>query len=192
PADWPDAPGQVLVMARPVRSSMSREQAGWLVALVRWSAIDEVLRGASILGTHQRPGAFLVLMHGDQAIAGHAEWLPGSRGNAHRALIHNRISAHEDPGNEQGDESFVELTAGASPAGWRVLVYRDPSEAFAVVRWFAWSVLGAGVLGLLLSAGVAYGLARGFSRRIDHLADGTRRLAADELAHRVSDPTQDE
>jgi signal transduction histidine kinase/ActR/RegA family two-component response regulator len=62
----------------------------------------------------------------------------------------------------------------------------------AVVRWFALSVLGAGVVGLLLSAGVAYALARGFSRRIDLLAEGTRRLAAGEYAHRVSDTRKDE
>src|SRR5262249_51982825 len=44
----------------------------------------------------------------------------------------------------------------------------------------------------LLSAGVAYVLARGFSRRIDSLADGTRRLAAGEQAYRVSDERRDE
>jgi signal transduction histidine kinase/CheY-like chemotaxis protein len=44
----------------------------------------------------------------------------------------------------------------------------------------------------LLSAGVAYLLARGFSRRIDHLAEGARRPAAGEHAHRVSDHRHDE
>src|SRR5262249_33630395 len=122
---------------------------------------------------------------------GHAEWLPAPGTHPRRTLIHNRIAAHEDPHHARGDESFVEISAGDPPAGWRVIVYRDPSEAFAVVRWFAWSVLGAGVLGLLLSGGAAYLLAIGFSKRIDRMADGTRRLAAGDLAHRVSDAAPD-
>ena len=192
PASRPGATGPVLVIARPVRSSVSHDQAGWLVALVRWSAIDDLLRDASMLGERQNARAFAVLMSGERPIAGHAEWLPDPRSATRPSLIHNHVSAHEDPTNRRGDDSFVEVSTGERPAGWRVLVYRDPSEAFAVVRWFAWSVLGAGVLGLLLSAGVAYLLARGFSRRIDHLADGTRRLAAGEQAYRVSDDRRDE
>jgi signal transduction histidine kinase/CheY-like chemotaxis protein len=131
-------------------------------------------------------------MLGDRAIAGNAAWLSGAGPRDGRSLIHNHLLDHEDPAHHRGDESFVEISSGPQPAGWRVLVYRDPSEAFAVVRWFAWTVLGAGVLGLLLAAGVAYVLARGFSRRIDRLAEGTRRLAAGEYSHRVSDASRDE
>src|SRR5262249_34173942 len=77
PVTRPGATGPVLVIARPVRSSVSHDQTGWLVALVRWSALDDLLRDASMLGERQNPRAFAVLMSGERPIAGHAEWLPG-------------------------------------------------------------------------------------------------------------------
>ncbi len=186
------APQPVFVMAHAVRSSLSKETSGWLVALVRWSAVSEVIQGTSVVGQNQAPGAFMVLLRGTQPIAGHTEWLPGRMSRDTRRLIRNRALRHEDPRHYRGDESFVELTSGNRPEGWHVVFYRDAREAFRAVRWFAWSVLAAGILGLLVAALLSLGAAREFTRRVSTLTQGTQRLAAGDYAHRIVDRRDDE
>ena len=192
PQRVPGAPDPVLVMAQEIRSSVSHQPAGWLVALVRWSAVSNVVQSTSVEGRSQSREAFLILYQDDQPIAGHAEWRPGAFANDRRQLIHSRVLAHEDPRHYTGAETFVELAAGVSAAGWRVVFYRDAAEAFAPVRLFAWSVLAAGILGLLLAAALTLRAAGEFTRRVEVLRQGTQRLASGDYAHRVSDVRGDE
>src|ERR1051325_3854665 len=192
PQRVPGAPDPVLVMAQEIRSSVSHQPAGWLVALVRWSAVSNVVQSTSVEGRSQSREAFLILYQDDQPIAGHAEWRPGAFANDRRQLIHSRVLAHEDPRHYTGAETFVELAAGVSAAGWRVVFYRDAAEAFAPVRLFAWSVLAAGILGLLLAAALTLRAAGEFPRRVEVLRQGTQRLASGDYAHRVSDVRGDE
>jgi signal transduction histidine kinase/CheY-like chemotaxis protein len=73
-----------------------------------------------------------------------------------------------------------------------VVFYRDAGEAFAPLRLFAWSVLAAGILGLLVAAVLLLRAAQEFTRRVDTLREGTQRLASGDYAHRVVDTRDDE
>ena len=186
------APQPVWAMVRPVQSSLSHAQAGWLMALVRWSAVSEVVQGTSVVGRNQSPDAFMILMRGDQPIAGHGEWLPGRLAHDRRHLIRSQAVRHGNPQHNTGNERSVEITSGPRPADWHVVFFRDASQAFAPVRLFAWSVLAAGIIGLLVAAALSLRAAGDFTRRVETLRLGTQRLAAGDYAHRVIDARDDE
>src|SRR5207247_2358597 len=82
--------------------------------------------------------------------------------------------------------------SSASSPGWQVLVFRDREEALAIVRLFIMGVLMAALIGLLMAAASSFVIARGISRPIGQLTEGTRRLADGELEHRVAETGNDE
>lgn len=192
PMRVPGTGERVLPMARPLRSRLAQQNSGWLVALVRWSRISALVSNVAIAGRPQRPLAFAVLFTGDAPAAGRLEWLPQAmQARSMTRALHRLHDAH-DP---EGAGTRPQSVAGRAPdpiANWHVLVMRDTHEAFAVVRMFAWSVLAAGIIGLLVAAAVVFRLARDLSGRIDSLTRGTQRLAAGDYAHRVTDSHDDE
>jgi len=54
------------------------------------------------------------------------------------------------------------------------------------------ALVGSALIGVILAAVLAFLIARGTSRRIARLADGTRRLAAGDLEHRIENAGEDE
>ncbi len=194
PVAVPGSPGQALVMARPLRSSISHQRSGWLVAFVRWPAIEAVVRSAPVGGQAQRPAAFAVLFKGARPIAGHPEWLPQVDADAPgRSLIQS--NPHPTVLKVAGTESYdavIHLSPGGPRAGWDLVVFRDKHEALSVVRLFATSVFIAGLLGLALAAAFAFGIASWLTRRIAHLRASARALREGRLSHRASDPGNDE
>ncbi|MEQ1832833.1 MAG: ATP-binding protein [Candidatus Eisenbacteria bacterium] len=197
PMSIPGTRERVLPMARPLHSRLAPGQTGWLIAMVRWRTVEEIVSGVLIAGRPQRKHAFALLYSNGVPIAGSTVWLP--------AAIHDRGMAHvrhgmRDETDVSPGEDAPPRRAGSDPHAadigtaelWEVEVYRDSSEAFAVVRLFAWSSLAAGLLGLIVAAVVAFRLAQGFSGRIDALTQGTERLAAGDYAYRVQDERGDE
>jgi hypothetical protein len=145
PESRPGAAGPVLVIARPVRSSVSHEQVGWLVALVRWSALDDLVRGAAMLGEPAERGRVRRAHVGQppdrrprRAAAGRA---------SHRRSVSTITSARtRTRGTTAVTTRSVDVASDPGPVGWRVLVYRDPtrrSPSCAGSRGASW----AGVLG---------------------------------------------
>ena len=192
PMRVPGADKRVLPMARPLRSRLAQQNSGWIVALVGWPRISALVSGVSIAGRPQRPSAFAVLFADDAPSGGRLEWLPQAMQAGSMTRAQHRLHDARDPEYERALPVPVAGSVHDPVASWSVLVMRDTQEAFAVVRTFAWSVLAAGMIGLLVAAAVVFWLARDLSRRIDSVTKGTQRLAAGDYAHRVVDPHDDE
>ena len=192
PLRVPGANERVLPMARPLRSRLAQQNSGWLVALVSWPSISALVSNVAIAGRPQRPLAFAVLFTGDTPSGGRVEWLQQAMQAHSMTRAEHRLHDVRDPEGARAQPGSGPGTVPDPVAKWHVLVMRDTYEAFAVVRTFAWSVLAAGIIGLLVAAAVVFRLARDLSRRIDSLTRGTQRLAAGDYAHRVIDSHDDE
>lgn len=194
PVKIPGTAERALVFVRSLRSSISRGQSGWLVAFVRWPAIQAVIADAPVGGQAQRAAAFAVLFRGSRAIAGHPEWLPQSGSDLRP---HSLIRSVPRPAPATGTaaepyDAVIHLSPGGPAAGWDVVVFRDKHEALAVVRLFAWSVLVTGLLGLAVATAFAFGIARRLSQRIALLRVSSSAWREGRLSHRVLDSRNDE
>ncbi|MCE9627134.1 MAG: sensor histidine kinase, partial [Candidatus Eisenbacteria bacterium] len=191
PVDFASVPRKVLVLARPIVSRIDGEQSGWLIALVKWEMISQMVSEIPIGGREQRNTAFAVIECLGKPEGGGLLWLDPV---ATTGFTLARDEMRDEPENNSTERFH---TPGGPPDigpayEWVVTVRRDPAEAFAIVRVFGWSVLGAAILGLLFAAMVAVRLAGGLSQRIDRLGEGTRKLAGGDYSNRVADPANDE
>lgn len=191
PVDLVGVPRKVLVLARPIVSRIDGEPSGWLIALVRWEAISRMVSEIPIGGREQRNTAFAVIECLGKPAGGGMVWLdPVATADFTVARDHMREALDN---NSPGLSADPKGPPAIGPAyEWEVVVRRDPAEAFAIVRVFGYSVIGAGILGLLFAALVAVRLAGRLAQRIERLDEGTRKLAAGDYASRVADPVNDE
>jgi PAS domain S-box-containing protein len=186
-----------LHLAHPILSRMSPAPIGWLAATVRLEAVEGILNPEP--GEAGKEGKLFVLFdRTGRPIAGRRDLL-------------DRFRQGRAEGNEWAP-ALPELPAGelvraggyllvregpiSSPASvlpdLRVVALWRAAEAYAVVRIFAAGVVGAAALGLALAAGATFLTARGISRRLRKVTEGTARLAKGELAYRVEEGREDE
>jgi signal transduction histidine kinase/DNA-binding response OmpR family regulator len=186
----PGASRSVFVIARPVMSRLRPERIGWLVAFLDGRAFDRLVTGARIRQRAQDNSGFLVLLDsGGHVLAGRTS-LPPSL-----LEITQRTGGRVTPALiEAAKRSGYLVATGTSKnwPDWQVLVFRDSKDAFGIVRVFVIGVVMAALIGLLLAGGSSFVIARGISRPIRQLTEGTRRLAGGELEHRVAETGDDE
>src|SRR5580765_6082899 len=156
----PGAAGPGVLIARPIRSRSSTERFGWLVGLIDWRAIEGLVAAVDVAGLPQRDAGFVLLLDpAGRIIARPASITPRLLGEAGAA------AAQCPPGTSivrLGPEGtyIVACDTPVSPKNsdsWRVIMFRDTNEAFAVVRVFVSSVLVAALIGLLVATLVAIG-----------------------------------
>lgn len=195
PGAEPDDMPQLFI-ARPIQSRLATEPIGILVAAANWNRVEEIVAGSPIGGREQSVAGFALLFDTDGTlVAGRrdiaAQMAPPMKDfrllrnkalatltlDGAEYLAIRRAAGREYP--DLAEELFVATF-------WRA------DEAYAVVRQFALTAVGSFVLALALAAGASYLLARGITRRLRRLAEGTHRLAEGDLAHRVEVGAYDE
>jgi len=178
PAD-PSANSTVVHIAQPIRSRLSTEPIGWLVASVRWNEVERLVGNApGGSRKHDNERFFLLVdplghvIAGDRSLAD-ASGLPAT-GNDYLVVTHKAAGAS------------VPLRGFGVVAGW------EKRKAFNVDRSFVAVVLASTALGVLLATGVSFGIARYITRRLGDLVEGTGLVARGELSHRVQEGPDDE
>ena len=89
-------------------------------------------------------------------------------------------------------QTVIAAMAAVPSTGWTVLAEQPLSEAFAPMYAALWRTAGLLLLGAALSAALAYWLAGRMSGPIQMLREGTRRIGAGELDHRIRIASGDE
>ena len=183
---WGDLPVEgsagpaVVRIAQPIISRLSTEPIGWLVASVRWDAVEQLVaesHGASQSGSTGT--IFLLVDASGRIIAG------------------DRTRARAAGWPEIGGDHLV-VTRGVqdgtttSLRGARLVAAWNRRDAFSVGRVFVEMVLVSTVLGVLLAAGVSFAIARYITRRLRKLIEGTGLVARGELSYRVEEGQDDE
>lgn len=178
-AERPGA-GAFLRVAQPIITRLSTEPIGWLVARVRWNAVESLLAEAT---DASQPGetntVFLLvdasgnIVAGDRAEANAAGWPTFDR----RRLV---ISRHAT------DESSAPLRGTKLVAAW------DRRDAFGVDRIYVGLVVAATAFGVMLAAGVSFAIASYITRRLRKLVEGTGLVARGQLSYRVEEGPDDE
>jgi signal transduction histidine kinase/CheY-like chemotaxis protein/HPt (histidine-containing phosphotransfer) domain-containing protein len=191
----PGAAGPVIVLAEPIVSRLSVGPAGWMVGLVNWDAIETIV-SVKPRDIGDAEGFNLLLDRNGSALAGPEHLLkrvPGASESV-RDLDRSGYAIHRFGRDAEYVVAIAaeHRDADATRLGWHVVLFRDARGALGVVRVFAWSVLAAALFGLLLAAGSAFLIARGISRPVQRLTQGTQRLARGELDFRVPEEDQDE
>jgi signal transduction histidine kinase/DNA-binding response OmpR family regulator len=178
-----------VVLASPVKSRLSPDRVGWLVGFVDWKAVKRLVARVDVAGHAQGPRGFVLLAEQDGRIFARPDGVSA-------ALLAEAEKAARDaqPGTslQRLGSAGTYLVANDLPTReigliepWRILAYRDTSEAFDLVRVFMASVLAAALIGLLLAIGLSFWIARSIARPIQALTEGTLRVARGDLAHPV-------
>jgi PAS domain S-box-containing protein len=170
----------ILRVAQPIITRLSTEPIGWMVATVRWDAVEKTV--AEVAEPSRTAGTttiFLLvdasggIMAGDRARAEAAGWPAFDRGH----LVITRSAT---------DENAAPLRGARLVAAW------NRREAFSVDRIYVGLVLAATVLGVMLAAGVSFAIARYITRRLRKLVEGTGLVARGQLSYRVEEGPNDE
>jgi PAS domain S-box-containing protein len=187
----PDAAGNALILAHPIRASDSEQPVGWLAVWIDWRHFEEHVAALSIEGQAQDAQGFVLLVDPNgEVLAGRSDLMPQATLPASTLAPAMAAGIVRTPLAASGDyfAAWSSVPTGADDlSAWRVIAFRHTRAALAVVRVFAWSVAGSALLGLLLAAGASLQIAREVTRQIRRLADGALTLAGGDLAHRVSE-----
>jgi PAS domain S-box-containing protein len=183
---WGDLPAEgsarpaSLRIVQPIVSRLSTEPIGWLVASVRWDAVERLVAASSGAAQASDSETFFLLedasgriIAGDRSRADAAGWPKFDRDH----LVLTRIA--------QGV-----TTAPLRDA--RIVAVWNKRDAYTIDRIFVELVLASSALGVLLAAGVSFAIASYITRRLRKLADGAGLVARGQLSHRVEEGPDDE
>jgi signal transduction histidine kinase/DNA-binding response OmpR family regulator/HPt (histidine-containing phosphotransfer) domain-containing protein len=183
---------RALLLVNPIVSRLTDRPVGWLVAYVNWEEIERVVLQASVQGLPQDASRCLLLLDGaGEVIAGPQGLLARLPGAAK--------AARSTPGGtvtirDLGEAGTFLVARHREPADastigplWQLAAFHEIDQAHAIVRIFARGVFGSAALGLILAGALSFLIARGITRPIRALVEGTRRVAEGDLAHRVAE-----
>jgi PAS domain S-box-containing protein len=183
---WSDLPVETpakptsLCIAQPIISELSTEPIGWLVALVRWDAVERLVANPQGASPASRAESFFLLEDANRRI------VAGDRSRAFGA------------GWPTIGGDYLVVSEGAQDGtppplrGARLVAAWNKRDAFSVGRAFVAVVVASTALGVLLAAGVSFAIARYITRRLHMLVEGTGLVALGQLSYRVEERPDDE
>jgi signal transduction histidine kinase len=179
----------VYAVATPLRSQLSGDNLGWMVAFVDWGVVERRIAAANVAGDRQDEAGFLLLVDAVGNV------LAGRRDLAQKAGVG---LAQLSPLARQGSglyrngpsKAYVEAWVGggdrtASTGAWRLVAFHDTHRAFAIVDVFVHGIWVAMLVGLFVAAVLSLWVARGVTRPVRGLLAATHRLARGDLDVRV-------
>ncbi|HVF64668.1 MAG TPA: GAF domain-containing protein, partial [Casimicrobiaceae bacterium] len=129
------------------------------------------------------PDIGLVLRKTDLSALAHVQAALGAKGPEQA-----RVTVTRDVGGNE----VLTAYAGIEPLGWKVFVEQPAAEVTSRLNDSIWRTGALLVAGLIISALVAWFLARGMARPIRTLQEGAQRIGAGDLDHRIQVKTGDE
>jgi PAS domain S-box-containing protein len=179
PADPSENPA-VIRIAREIRSMSNGQPIGWLVASVRWDAIEQILTR-----TTERSGAgdtdqFFLLEDATGRVVAGAQ--PRADAARRPETASDYLAADSAPSG----------STAAPLRGFRVHAVWDKRQALGMEPRFVSLVLASAVARLLIAVGVAFVIARYSTSRLRALTEGARVIAGGDLSYRVEERSADE
>ena len=179
PAETPGKPTLVRI-AQPIISDLSTEPIGWLVATVRWDAVERLVADPQGVSPKSPSATVFLLVDASEHV------LAGDRSRAEAIGWPTIRDDYVVVARGALDGSVPPLRSARLVAAW------DKSDAFRVDRVFAAVVVGSTILGILLAAGVSFGIARYITRRLRKLVEGAGLVARGQFSYRVEESPNDE
>jgi PAS domain S-box-containing protein len=178
PADASE-PSSVLRIAHPIRTPSGTAPDGWLVASVRWEAIEKILSNGSAASSATDRGPHFLLedssgrvMAGDQFLANVA------RGRD--TLSGYLVAVHGLP-----ERTVKPLDGFHVRAVWK------SQEALGLRPRLVAVIIASAALQVLTAALIAFAVSSRIASRLRELTEGTRVVAAGDLSHRVEESPGD-
>jgi signal transduction histidine kinase/DNA-binding response OmpR family regulator len=180
-------PEPVLVIASPIRTSLTNGNAGWLVGVITWASVSRIVEEMDVAGHAQGPEGFIVLVEGRDRVLTQPRGLSPELASSAKAIVSGLHAGTTIHALGEHGEALIACDETPLFAGgrWRIAVFQDTRSAFAVVQVFLLSVLVAALLGLLIALLVALRIASRIVSPVIALTEGTERIAEGALDHRV-------
>jgi len=185
-----DESRRTFFLTHPIRARLRADPIGWMIAEARVEPFRGILERAQEMNTGEIVRFALLYDDEHRLLAG------GFPRPPQNALPPAALEATTDGGVEPISlgplGNYLKATstrrkAGAAPGGLRVVALWRMKEAQRAARNFVFAAIGAGALGLALAIGASFLIARRLTGPLRVITEGTTRLAAGELEHRVSE-----
>ncbi len=186
--------GRPLFIAAPITSP--GPSRAWLVGLLDWRAIEEIVVDARLERMPQDDSAVLLLLDAQgRVLAGRPSVLNRLPGALERAAQVEPGHTEEDRLSDGGSYLFasgLDGTEGLGAPMFRLVAVRDARLAFSGLDARLQRILHAALLGLVLAASLSFLIARDLSDRLGRLREGAQRLTAGDLTVPMADGRDDE